>query len=420
MPDDIQTDAAKPPAAHRPLPFLNSPRFSEWRDPASGARSFILTDRAAPIQQTFYFTTRSVTQDFRFFWFYCAFPPGGDARAGRTLGVLDFATDEIRCFPETQFSEASPLVDPGTGEVFWCSGSEIWARSPRHGEPPRLINKLPDDLTKHRRVSRVATHLTFSSDRRSVNIDAEIGAEWHIGHAPLDGSDVEVWQSFDRCYNHGQYSPADPELQLIAQDYHAHPVTGKVTAYENRLWTIRKGGAAVPVYDRPPSANYRGTALNAHMSHDGPRTVTDPRAMHGHEWWAPDGKGIWYVHYGHGVEFRDLAGRTTSLVWPLKTVSHAHSTEDARLLVGDNQPNADPSDSRVVFFNRATRSNVNLVTHMPHASAFLKRYHVDPHPQFCFHDRAIAYTTTVLGRIDVAFAVVDELVEQTLTNPSCK
>ena len=43
-----------------PHPF-NSPLFTPWRDPVSGVESFILTTRVAPVQQSFYYVTPSLT-----------------------------------------------------------------------------------------------------------------------------------------------------------------------------------------------------------------------------------------------------------------------------------------------------------------------------------------------------------------------
>ena len=43
-----------------PHPF-NSRLFTPWRDPVSGVESFILTARVAPVQQSFYYVTPSLT-----------------------------------------------------------------------------------------------------------------------------------------------------------------------------------------------------------------------------------------------------------------------------------------------------------------------------------------------------------------------
>lgn len=38
---------------------------------------------------------------------------------------------------------------------------------------------------------------------------------------------------------------------------------------------------------------------------------------------------------------------------------------------------------------------------------------LDPHPRFVLKDTMVCFTTTVYGRVDVAFASVDQLIEAT-------
>ena len=171
-----------------------SPLFSTWKDPVSGVESRVLTRRAAPLQQSFYYTNPSFSRDGRFLWIYCAFPTAGNANQGRSLAVADLERNEVRHFPETGFLDASPAVDPATGEAYWCTGLEIWKRGPLAADTPAFVNRFPPALARNRRPWRLATHLTFSSDKRALNIDAEIGRQWFVGHAPHDRSDMLVWQ----------------------------------------------------------------------------------------------------------------------------------------------------------------------------------------------------------------------------------
>jgi hypothetical protein len=96
-------------------------------------------------------------------------------------------------------------------------GTEIWKRSPDPDVPATLVNALPASVTRNRRPWRIATHLTRSADGRRFNIDAQIGNEWIVGDIGLNADEpLRIWQKFDRCYNHGQFSPTDPDLMLIA------------------------------------------------------------------------------------------------------------------------------------------------------------------------------------------------------------
>jgi hypothetical protein len=81
------------------IDFTNRDLFTPVTHPESGVTIYVLTRRVAPLQQGFYFVNNSMSDDGRYLWFHCAFPPS----LGRTLGVVDFQTGEVRHFPETQF-----------------------------------------------------------------------------------------------------------------------------------------------------------------------------------------------------------------------------------------------------------------------------------------------------------------------------
>lgn len=396
------------------IDLSRSPLFTPWKDPSSGVVSYILTSRVAPLQQTFYFVNPSLTRDGRYYWFYCAFPPGGCSIYGRSLGVIDLWENRIHHFPETQFQCASPLVDVETGDVYWCSGAEIWRRSPNPSEKPVFINRFPEKLARNRYLKRMTTHFTLSADRKSLNLDAEIGAEWLVGQIPLDGSEPVVWQTFDRCYDHSQFSPTDPSLQLLARDNSVHPVTGEISHYENRLWLVRKGEQARPIFPSAiPMANPDPNKTTCDES-EVHRTFKDARDWHGHEWWSTDGRHVWYVHYGVGVErVRLQEAPKPELIWKIRYVSHAHGNAGETLLVADCLPPSNPEEGRVAFLNRKTGQEINIVSLVPYADSDQARYHVHAHPQFCGDGRYICYTTTVLGGVDVAFTPVDALIEAT-------
>ncbi len=394
-----------------PEAIVNSPLLTPWTDPVTGVVSHLLSPAAAPLQQSFYYTNPSFSADGRYLWFYCAFPPGGKANFGRSLGVADFLTGEIRHFPETLFLDASPMVDPATAEVYWATGDTIWKRGPEPDAPCVLVNKLPATLTNERSPWRLATHLTVSADGRNLGIDVTLGRETHLGHAPLNGDPVEIWQTVHAGFNHALCSPTDPDLMLVAQDSYVDVVTGEIQRFDNRMWLIRRGGKAAPIY----TGGGTGEKILAHSTHQDapPQEVEDGPRMHGHEWWGADGRSVWFVHYGHGVKNVDLATRREELVWPFRPVSHAHCNAAGTLVVGDAQPPAQRDYSKVKFFNRASGRETDVISHVPHPDPGLKPYHVHPHPQFCLDDQFICHTTTVRGRVDVALTRVDELVAKT-------
>lgn len=306
--------------------------------------------------------------------------------------MADFEDQEVRFFPETQFTDASPFTDVRTGDVYWITMLDLWKRGPRRDDAPVLVNRFPAALAKNRRPLRIATHLTRSADGSSFAIDAQIGNEWFLGDLPLDGGAFRRWQTLDRCYNHAQFSPADPDLILAAQDGWFDPATGEKGEAEDRIWLVRRG--------EKPRSLFPGSPSNAR----------------GHEWWGADGKHVWYVHYGRGVARANAQGGPEELVWPLSRASHAHADATENYIVADAIPH-DLSESRVVFLNRRTGRAVDIVSHLPYPApdlaAWKAKYHAHPHPRFCGGDRYIVYTTTVRGRVDVALVPVGALVEMT-------
>ena len=161
-----------------------STAFEAWTDPHSGVTSFLLSQRVAPLQQSFYFTNPSLSPDGAYLWFYCAHPPGSNATIGRTLGVFDVQSEQIRWFPETQFRDASPMV-ADSGDVYWCWEFAVYRRGPRESDEAILVNSVPEEVHRNREGERLATHLTLSADGRELCLDASFGREWIVGSLPL-------------------------------------------------------------------------------------------------------------------------------------------------------------------------------------------------------------------------------------------
>jgi hypothetical protein len=369
--------------------------FSRWRNPANGVESFILTERAAPVQQSFYYTHPSFSNDGRYLWLGCGFPPPGGMHSQQVLGVVDFQQEELRVFPETQFPSSRPLVDPADGWVYWGNHLEVWKRGPLQEDVPARVNALPKDLGQGR-FEDIATHMTFSADGKSLGIDAHyIGRDGrrnsYIGDLPLDGSPFRLWHAaIGKTYNHGLFSPTDPDVQMIAGEYwkdHAATEPFDGCKVYHRLWLVRHGEEPRPI-------------------------LREPVTHSGHEWWDPDGLHVWYVHYGVGVKKVEVATGKEFLMWPGR-LSHAHSDRTGRYLVADWMESPSNPECMVLFYDTVSGKKVEIVNRPPLAPHLTKCTHLHPHPQFCLHDQYICYTTTVHDRVDVALVPVKELIDRT-------
>ncbi|MFH1496466.1 MAG: hypothetical protein ABII82_01455 [Verrucomicrobiota bacterium] len=375
----------------------SSPLFTRWENPANGVVSLILTERVAPVQQSFYYTAPSFSDDGRHLWLRCGFPPPGGRHSQQVLGVADLEAGELRVYPETQFTSAAPFIHPATGEAFWGNHLDFWKRGPLADDPAVRVNPLPAGLARGLRLICLTTHGSFSADGKSFNVDTRFAKPdgtpvTHIGDMPLDGSPFRLWHTIEgHSHDHGLFSPTDSDLQMFAHEYWQDgerlgiPFDG-ATPY-HRIWLIRRGEPAAPLLKQPDSHS-------------------------GHEWWDASGEFIWYLHYGVGVKKVCLATRDETLVWP-GPLSHAHSSRCGRYLVADRMDDPGNPDCHVLFRDTVTGKTVEIVNRGPLAPHLTQCVHLHPHPQFCLHDRYICYTTTVHDRVDVALAPVADLIART-------
>lgn len=366
------------------IPFNDSNLFTPITHPESGVTSYVLTHRVAPVQQGFYFVNDSMSADGRYLWFYCAFPPA----LHRTLAVLDLVDGTVHHFPETNASGA--YVDPHSGEAFWSEGAAVWKRGPRVDDKPVLVNQLPSELVGNRGVERLTTHLTRSADGKEFFIDAKVGLGYLFGSLPLDGSQFQPWWRFDRCHNHAQFSPTDPNTVLFAQEFHSDPITGLRFPITNRLWSMKRGEEPQPI-------------------------LSEPRFV-SHEWWDADGEHVWCVDTVHNNEtwrVRVADGEVKRFAFP-RQCWHSHSSADGQLIVGDsNNGFFRGCASTVHFMNRNTGKIIVLAEHKERTDYVGRNYHIDPHPRFCANDQYVVYTTTVRNEIDLAITPVENLIDAT-------
>lgn len=372
---------------------MNAPEtsglFSPSRSASTGITSFVLTRRLAPVQKNFYFVSPTYTDDGRYLWVSCAFPPEGGMRATPVLGVVDFEQDDFRIYHETQFPTGGPLVDLLTAEIYWGNHLDVWKRGPRPDDRAIRVGRFPAEIAGKRLPERIASHLTFSADHKAINLDVHFQSESYIADLSLADSSVRIWQKLEGYYNHGQFSPTDPDVQMFAHEYWkdhiAEPFDG-LRPY-HRLWMIRRGQPAEPILRQP-------------VSHSG------------HEWWDADGRHIWYVHYGVGIKKVDLRTRAEVNLWR-GHLSHGHSDRTGQFLVADLMADPVVCDCHVAFRNLKTGKEVEIVNRPPLPRDATQCTHLHPHPHFCFHDRYICYTTTIHGRVDLALVRTEDLIQAT-------
>ena len=377
-----------------------SKHFTKYVNPETGVVSYLLNNEIAPLQKMVYYVSKNTSNDGRYFWFVCAYPPGGWMEGSAfTTACLDFETDEIYYHPD--IAGYGSCIDPDTGELYYHTGNLLLKKGPRSDSPVTVIARVP---SKWRLFSgRVATHLTFSADKTQLCCDISSGNETYITSLDIATGEFELWYQLHGGWNHAQFNPVDNDLILFAMEYWQDMKTGirHIIAYNEddkrtRSWTIRRGEA--PVVHLP---------LHRECSH---------------EWWSMNGKYIYYCDNKNGIGKIDYAtGEHTMFYTSIN--SHAHSTADDMFFCSDRFMPEDSGSAmyrgcptRTAFHNLASGKSIKMIDNPGYYTADEPCvYHIDPHPRFVFGDRYVAQVTTLPGRgkVTVAFTNVEHLKELT-------
>jgi hypothetical protein len=362
------------------------PYFEPWTDPVSGVESFILSERIAPIQQSFYFTNPSVSADEKWLWFYAAFPPNRQ----RMLGAVSLNPEkpEIQLLPQAGFTCASPMVAPEGDAAFFCEGSSVY--KVRLDGSTDVVCTVPKEYIGGRHFARIATHLTLSADGKYLLLDGDLGNFWWVGIGDIATGEVTILKEFGQHHNHAQFSPTDPKLFVIPEDWWYDKYSGRYFPYDHRLWLMDIDQTRYEMV-RPKDWDSGHTA-NA-----------------SHEWWSKDGMLCWN-DYGRGTYECDAYTLEATHVWQ-RPLCHAHCNSDRKLWCADQNPYEwDNKPLEILFFNRDRNVEIQIVSAMPKPPVPRDMYHLDPHPQFSPKDSWVVYTTTVRGTVDVALTPVSPLV----------
>ena len=344
----------------------SSPLFTSWKDPASGVESFILTERVAPAQESFESPASSLSADGRCLWFYCAFSPGGHPRYGRSLAVVDFHDNAVRHFPETQFGEASPLVDPQTGDVYWSSAHHVYRRSAKGTGRAALVGQLGRDALRDGQFPLSAsTRLSFSADRRRLSLDAALDGKGLVGAIDVAGGAAEVWQAFEKPASHAQFNPVEPDLMLFRLD--------------GQLHTVRKGQKA--------------------------KALAKEVTRVAEAFWSADGKAVYYTAPGAGLMRVAAEGGKAETIWPAASASFHIDAAGQYIVAAVASP--EPGHSRVAFYNVRAGKEARIYTLTGEAGALRAR------PRFTGNGEYVVYTTSAKERADVALTPVAALVAAT-------
>ncbi|NMA24056.1 MAG: hypothetical protein GX936_00150 [Clostridiales bacterium] len=371
----------------------NSKHFEKYTDPQTGAVSYILKSRIAALQQAFYFTTNSMTDDGRYFWFL-----GYDYGGAPNAGLIDFKTDTIQMFYIRGATFSVPYMDPVTGELLYACSSGIYKAIPgTKGESVKICD-IPQELQAYGNIRYYATHITLTPEKDEIFLDARCGNTFVAGSLKLETGEFTKWKEWDYCRNHAQFNPVDRNLVLIGEDYWSeigsqavNPIRTNSDGVFMRLWTLTRDGVETLW---PPLDKQKAT----------------------HEWWSADGTKIYYCRYlgaNNGICSIDVKTGESRMVAPIPAW-HGFSSRDDKLFVYD-QCNTfyRGCESKVAIYDTATGKSLYIISKNPALATASNPYphHIDPHPRFVAADKYIVFTTTVNGKPDVALAPAADLIQ---------
>ncbi|MCQ2390256.1 MAG: hypothetical protein MJ240_02430 [Kiritimatiellae bacterium] len=367
--------------------------FEEHTDAVSGVKSYVLRPGLVDYNhQSYYFTTKSMTDDGRFllfkactneFWF-------GKSPARRNL-FIDFKTDSIVELKDASFS--SSWVDVERDQVWYLDRYGLHRRDLL--EDPQIdhvVCVVPPELAYVAGQSySYGTHITFSPDRTRVFLDARTGDIFRQGMINVVTGEWEEWGQERFCCNHGQLNPIDGNLGMCAWEYGSYLVTDELPP--ERLAGLELQSPPYTTWEKRPS-DYLYPRIWLFRPDCMPWMVRGKITNYAtHEIFSPDGKGILWC--SSGVCHLDLVTGRESRISPVGA-AHATMTADGKCLVFDASVNGwwRGCDWTVRFWNREAHRSCyihNFMKRMAEQSNESK-LHPDPHPQFVCNDRYVVCT----------------------------
>ncbi|MCR5276470.1 MAG: hypothetical protein K6D54_02190 [Bacteroidales bacterium] len=378
--------------------------FEPVTDPVSGVVSYALKYGAPDDnRQSLYFVTKSMTEDGRYLLFWHS---DGNEKKGlgeRHLMLADLKTDTVHDFG---LPAMTPFVETRLNYMVYGDRQRGFFR--RNFDTPDQETKLcdvPTELSDLGVVTRLATHLTLTQDRKKAFLDAAVrtpeGRERYLqGLLDLETGAWDLWGETEWNCNHGQLCPIDDSLAMCAWESaweapgHAYQAE---TGWYPRMWLVRKGSKTLIPAEKMNFAS--------------------------HEIWDDDGKGVSWCGHGRMTEddcvyHVDLATGQQERWAGVPGARHNNCSPDNKYVVCDQAPETWWRGCRwaVAFWNRETEKYVFVYTTrdalMPQDNP--SRLHPDPHPHFVMNGRYIVSTANNAdGHMDLYITPVKQLVEMT-------
>jgi hypothetical protein len=260
----------------------------------------------------------------------------------------------------------------------------------------RLEKKITvgPEITHGRPLMRLFTHASISADGETIAMDMKIADRVYMSVGNLKTGEIKLLNKFGREYNHAMFSPVDPALILLDQDWWRDRDNGEYFPIDNRMWLINTD-----------ATRFEALVPGMFYGRDGTEMA--------HDYFSGDGYVCW-SDYLYGAYECDLETRKPLLVWK-RPIIHSHCSKNREHFVGDYTPyDWSTRGCSVLFYDRETDKEIEIFSDMPYPDIWSDRYyHVDPHPQFCAKDQYIVCESSVIGgECGIAITPVSDVIEK--------
>jgi oligogalacturonide lyase len=354
-----------------------APSPDEFVDPETHLRVVHLSRKPNARSGVIYFTYDSFTRDSRFALIDDQFDD-----KWRHLFNFDFQTMTQNPLVTDRLTQ-DQVVAPKTGNLYYLADDAAWVVNIRGGNP-RKIADVPAKWSPGSGFSVNADEtllLGASTDDGpppGTPPDKRTGGEQTLAqHRPnvlftinIKTGEEKVVHRINTWLGHVQFSPTDPDLLMYCHEGDWEAV--------DRIWIMRLSKGE-------PSILYKRT---------------EPHEIVGHEFWAPDGKSIWFQQ-----TFRDLkkdylsgqdldTGKLTQYAIPAGGNSiHDTWSPDGTFFVSDGIGKATDDDK---YISMLIPDNGKLkVVHL--CSLKKNDYAIEPNPHVSPDNHWIMFTATLFG-----------------------
>ena len=303
----------------------------------------------------------------------------------RHLYSFDFHANQVIPLVTDRLTQ-DQVVAPRSGSVYYLADNAAWVISIRGGTPQKIAD-LPTKWCPGAGFTVNANETLLAGASSDVEPSAGDGAagvlpgnsdQTFAQHKPnvlftieIKTGKIKVVHRIDTWLGHVQFSPTDPDLLMYCHEGPWEKV--------DRIWMLQLSkGEPYLLYKR-----------------------TEPHEIAGHEFWAPDGKTVWFQQ-----NFRDLkkeylsgknleTGKLTQYPIPVNgNAIHYTLSPDGQFFVGDGIGKAARAPTK--YLSILVPQNEQLkVIHL--CTLQNNDYTIEPNPHVSPDGNRIIFTATLFG-----------------------